>query len=132
MPQRFALEEVDHDGEQDGEGEDGIKPRQGRMAVEKAADDRAEGHAEVEADVVGAVGKSPFFGTGDADGGGLADGAHEAVAAGHEGGGYDEQGVAVHLAEAGDAHEGADGADADEEAERPAVEKVGHGEAQGQ
>lgn len=132
VPQGFALEDVDEGGQRDGEGEEGIEERQRHVAVEEAADDGAEGHAEVEADVVGAVGEAAFFGPGDADGGGLADGAHEAVAAGHEAGGDDEQGVAVHLAEAGDTDEGADGAEAHEEAERLAVEEVGHGEAQRQ
>ena len=127
-----AVDDIDEDGGRNAEQEHGIKVCQGDVAIEKSADDRAEGHAEVEADVVGAVGEPTFFFADKEDGGGLTDGAHDAVATSHESCGSKKHEVVLHQRQQQDGGESAQRATGKKEHERLFIEKISQREPQHQ
>ena len=76
--------EVQYQSEWHGKGEYRIEPCDGGMLVEEAGDERAETHAQVDADVIRAVGDTAAFSTCDENRLRLRDRTHNAVAAGGE------------------------------------------------
>lgn len=127
-----AIEHINDHAGWNAEGKHRVEIGERHVAVEKAADDRTEGHAEIEADVVGAVGEAAFFFADEEDGGGLTDGAHDAVATSHESCGSKKHEVVLHQRQQQDGDESAQRAAGKKEHERLFIEKIGQREPQHQ
>lgn len=100
------------------------------MSIEETADERPQGHSQVQADIIGAVGQPPPARPGLENGGGLADGGHDPISAGHKESGKEHGKIVFHESKKQDSGKSADGTKEKKEGERQAVKQVFHTQAE--
>lgn len=100
------------------------------MSIEETANERPQGHSQIQTNIIGAVGQSPSAFPGLENSGGLADGGHDSISTGHKESGKKHRKIVFHESEKQDSGKGADGTKEKKEREWQAVKQVFHTQAE--